>query len=669
MRVFNRLSVGARLAMAFAVLALVTASLGTLSIVSIGALDDAGESIRTQWIPGLQSVADLQDSLNDYRHGETNLALATDEDAMNEAERAMASALKRLRAAHESLGAQADRDEEIAYIGEFDKMLKVHLALSENLVALVHKHQATDAADLFTGDSDASFVRQKKLLNRLILVEAKGSQDATRDAASLARKAMPVMIAGAIVAVLLCLGAAISAFLGIARPLRRMTRAVSALAAGDTSADFQQGLNPRRADELAALSQALRILRDGVAERVRLQAEAEIERVGKDRRRAAMDEHTSGFGLAASGVMRSLEASATGMRSAAADMIDAVERTRDRAQSTAAGTDESARNLGAVAAAAEQMSSSVTEISRQVRHATGSIREAVVQSGSTQNKVTDLARIADRIGDVVQLISQIAGQTNLLALNATIEAARAGEAGRGFAVVAGEVKGLAAQTAKATGEIEQQIAEIRSATHAVVIAMREVGVRIGQVEGVAETIAIAVEQQALATKEIASSVQAVTLTTGEASAAMQEVSRIALLADAASRSVVASAESVTQTAGALQTEVTDFLASMGSARDDRRSYERTDGRGGTAHVSIAGAPALDAVVKDISRSGVAFHCNGESLAGSMVTATIAGVDHPIRGRVVRCGQGMVAVTFLQEPANLAAIDRAVEAITRLPAAA
>jgi len=310
------------------------------------------------------------------------------------------------------------------------------------------------------------------------------------------------------------------------------------------------------------------------------------ERAVEDRRQAAMEQHTQSFGSTAASAMHSLEASARDMRSAAADMINAVQRTRDSAQKTAAGADDSAQNLSAVAASAEQMSNSVVEISRQVALATATIREAVGHSGSTQDKVADLARTADRIGDVVQLISQIAGQTNLLALNATIEAARAGDAGRGFAVVAGEVKSLAAQTAKATGEIEQQIAEIRNATHVVVGAMREVGSRIGQVETVAESIAVAVEQQALATKEITGSVLAVTYTTSQANVAMQEVSNVALMADAASRSVVAAAEAVTGTASALQAEVNGFLTLMTSSGSQRHAWEtggRTGDRGNSAH--------------------------------------------------------------------------------------
>jgi uncharacterized protein YoxC len=312
------------------------------------------------------------------------------------------------------------------------------------------------------------------------------------------------------------------------------------------------------------------------------------ERDGQHERHAAIDQHTRSFSEAAAGVMRTLESSAGEMRSSGAELIDAVQRTRDSAQSTAAGSDDSTHNLNAVAAAVQQMSSSVTEISRQVSHATAAIREAVGHSGSTQEKVATLARTADRIGDVVQLISQIAGQTNLLALNATIEAARAGDAGKGFAVVAGEVKSLAAQTAKATGEIEQQIAEIRTATQTVVGAMKEVGSRIGQVETVAETIANAVEQQALATREIAISVQAVTDTTRQANVAMQDVSRIALVADTASRSVVSVAETVTNAATALQTEVNEFLRSMNNATTERPGAGRPDAPGIRALVRVGG---------------------------------------------------------------------------------
>ncbi len=392
------------------------------------------------------------------------------------------------------------------------------------------------------------------------------------------------------------------------------------------------------------------------------------ERSAKERRQTAMDQHTEMFGEAAAGVMQTLEASAGEMRSAGADLLDAVQRTRDNAQKTAAGADQSARNLNSVASAVELMSSSVAEISRQVGHATAAIRAAVGHSTSTQEKVATLARTADKIGDVVQLISQIAGQTNLLALNATIEAARAGDAGKGFAVVAGEVKGLAAQTAKATDEIEQQIAEIRTATHAVVGAMQEVGNRIGEVETVADTIATAVEQQALATKEIATSVETVARTTSQANDAMQDVSRVALIADTASKSVVSAAETVTRTATALQTEVSDFLTSIGNS-GERQTYERIDGRGTRSRLRIAGGHELDAAVRDISRSGAEVVCGQQASPGQEITMTLPGATLPIRGRVARAGDGEIAIMFLQDAANLVVLDRVLDGMGGLTAAA
>ena len=213
------------------------------------------------------------------------------------------------------------------------------------------------------------------------------------------------------------------------------------------------------------------------------------------------------------------------MRATADELSAAISRVHASATQTADGAETSSQNLASVASAAEQMSASVTEISQQVALVTASVREVVERSASTDAKVGNLSRAADRIGDVVQLISSLAGQTNLLALNATIEAARAGDAGKGFAVVASEVKALAAQTARATQDISQQVEAIRGATGEAVAAVRAVGVSIAKVDEVATVIAAAVEQQAATTRNIASSVQTVTHATGEASQAMREVCR------------------------------------------------------------------------------------------------------------------------------------------------
>ena len=162
---------------------------------------------------------------------------------------------------------------------------------------------------------------------------------------------------------------------------------------------------------------------------------------------------------------------------------------------------------GSVASAAEELSSSVVEISRQVQQSARMAGDAVSQARDTSFRVNELSKAASRIGDVVDLINTIAGQTNLLALNATIEAARAGEAGRGFAVVASEVKALAEQTAKATGEISQQIGGIQSATQDSVTAITEISDSIEKLSEISSAIAAAVEEQGAATQEIARNVQ------------------------------------------------------------------------------------------------------------------------------------------------------------------
>jgi methyl-accepting chemotaxis protein len=179
--------------------------------------------------------------------------------------------------------------------------------------------------------------------------------------------------------------------------------------------------------------------------------------------------------------------------------------------------------------------------------------------------VQGLAEAAQRIGDVVKLISDIASQTNLLALKATIEAARAGEAGKGFAVVASEVKNLASQTAKATDEIAQQIAGIQIATGAAVAAIREIGKSIGEMTAVSATIASAVEEQSASTKEISRNVQQAAVGTQGVTSNVAGVTQAAASTGTAADGVLAASDELAKQADALHREIDRFLENIRAA--------------------------------------------------------------------------------------------------------
>jgi methyl-accepting chemotaxis protein len=298
------------------------------------------------------------------------------------------------------------------------------------------------------------------------------------------------------------------------------------------------------ADTLHVFKDAL-IAKKAADEAAAADAEAKIERGRR------VDGITRNFENVIGEIVQTVSSASTQLEASAGTLSATAERAREVTTTVASASEEASANVQSVASATEELSSSVTEISRQVQESARMASGAVGQARTTNDRVSELSKAASRIGDVVELINTIAGQTNLLALNATIEAARAGEAGRGFAVVASEVKALAEQTAKATGEISQQIKEIS-----------------GTIERLAEissAIAAAVEEQGAATQEISRNVQQAARGTQQVSSNVTDVQRGAGETGAASSQVLSAAQSLSGDSHRLKLEVGKFLDSVRAA--------------------------------------------------------------------------------------------------------
>ncbi|KRP99099.1 chemotaxis protein [Bradyrhizobium yuanmingense] len=290
-----------------------------------------------------------------------------------------------------------------------------------------------------------------------------------------------------------------------------------------------------------------------------------VQRRAEAQRKADMTKLADGFEAAIGEIVETVSAAATELEASASTLSSTAGRAQELATVVASGSEAASSNVHSVASAAEEMSSSVREIGRQVQDSSRIASEAVSQAHATTERVSELSRAAARIGDVVELINAIAGQTNLLALNATIEAARAGEAGRGFAVVASEVKALAEQTAKATGEIGQQVGGIQAATQDSVSAIGEISGTIARLSEIASAIATAVQQQGAATQEIARNVQQAALGTQQVSSNVGDVQRGASETGSASTQVLSAAQMLSRDSNRLKLEVGKFLNSVRAA--------------------------------------------------------------------------------------------------------
>jgi methyl-accepting chemotaxis protein len=586
MRTFENLRIGTKLALTSALGILLVAAMIVAQTISNSHLRAINESLKGQQtiakdgidakasIRGMQidvrdvrlaaSAEEMKRALDDLARNEKSVGGFVDDMAQLSQSAANRQRMSKLKALAEEYGNKA---------GEIAKIRNEAIALAGNKP--VGNETSAETA-MRVAQLDAEAKRLAKEVTLPIAVEAESlansivdfakhsaetvSARSLEEAASAERNSLTI---GSAVALML-IGAAVLSYFLIARPIRALSGAMNELAAGNFSVVLP-GLG--RKDEVGDVASAVEKFKIVSEQKAREEAEAKAaeDRIAAERRRADMMKLADEFERAVGGIVNTVSTASTQLESSAGTLTSTASRAQEMATMVAAASEEASTSVQSVASATEELSASVGEISRQVQESARMAGEAVSQARGTTDRVGELSKAATRIGDVIELINTIAGQTNLLALNATIEAARAGEAGRGFAVVASEVKALAEQTAKATGEIGQQITSIQAATGDSVSAIGEISGTIERLSEISATIAAAIEEQGAATQEISRNVQQAAQGTQQVSSNIAEVERGASETGSASSQVLSAAQSLSGDSARLKDEVGRFLSTVRAA--------------------------------------------------------------------------------------------------------
>jgi methyl-accepting chemotaxis protein len=556
-----RFSIRAKISAVVASLLIAMPVMGALSVRQMYAINSSTVDIVSSWLPSVRVLGNLRAATITYRAIVRSHLLATNEAGKQAQEELLAKwtdILDKARKAYEPLITSA---EEHADYDEFSTNWATYLDGVKRVLVLSRKNQDAEARALHAEASLAG-VKADEALQRDVTLNSKGADAAGSRAEEGFSVALKMVLVSLLLAMIVGIGAAILLVRDVSAGIKSIVSPMQALGSGDLTAEVPHQGEPTEigtmADSLQIFKEAL-IAKKAADEASARDAEAKIERGRR------VDGITRDFEALIGELVGSLSSSSTALESSAGTLTSTAAQAQQLTTMVAAASEEASTNVQSVASATEEMASSVNEISRQVQESARMAGDAVDQARKTNDRVSELSKAAARIGDVVELINTIAGQTNLLALNATIEAARAGDAGRGFAVVASEVKALAEQTAKATGEIGQQITGIQDATQDSVNAIKEISGTIEKLSEISSTIAAAVEEQGAATQEISRNVQQAAQGTQQVSSHIVDVQRGAGETGSASTQVLSAAQSLSGDSSRLQLEVGKFLSSVRAA--------------------------------------------------------------------------------------------------------
>jgi methyl-accepting chemotaxis protein len=558
----SRLSIRAKIISVISFLLLAMASMGALSLLEMESIHANALDIRTNWLPSIRELGELRANTITYGIAVHAHLLAVDDAGKDAAEKTLDTVGQAIDKTRKSYETMISSPEEGRIYSAFSEQWTSYVAGVRDLLAASRKSGIKTGLDVNPAKVNQLGLTADESLRKAIALNDKGADTAGHAAAKNYKSALTIVVTIVSLALIFGVGVAIYLVRHISRAIASIVAPMRKLGAGDLSADIpHQG----EKNEVGSMADALQIFKTALIAKRTADEAAARDADAKIQRAQRVDTITGEFESMIGELVGSLSSSSTELEAAANTLTATAETTGRTSGEAAAASQEVSSNVQSVASATEEITSSVHEIGRQVHEASRVASDAVRQAEQTDSNITELSQAAGRIGDVVKLITAVAEQTNLLALNATIEAARAGDAGRGFAVVASEVKTLAAQTAKATDEISTQIADIQSATHDSVKAIREIGTTIKLISEISSAIAAAVEEQGAATQEIARNVQQAAQRSGEVASSITEVSRGAGETGSASSQVLSSAQMLSTESTRLKMEVEKFLHTVRAA--------------------------------------------------------------------------------------------------------
>jgi methyl-accepting chemotaxis protein len=448
-----RLSIRAKITIVVSLLLLAMSAMGGLAVKQMFSINRDTTDVVKNWLPSVRVLGELRAASITYRAVVRAHILASDDAGKKAQEEILArysTALDKARAAYEPM---ITSPEEKAIYTEFAKYWTEYVAGVQKVLVLSRKNEGNEARD-FNSTMTQIGVKADDALQKDVDLNNAGANAAGDHAVETFDSAIKIVIAALVLAVIGGVVAAALLIRDVAAGISSIIMPMKALGTGDLTANVpHQG----EKTEIGAMADSLQVFKQALIDKRAADQAAAVDAEAKIERGRRVDSITRNFESMIGEIVETVSSASTELEASAGTLTATAERSQELTTSVAAASEEASTNVQSVASATEEMASSVNEISRQVQESANIANQAVDQARKTNDRVSELAVAASRIGDVVELINNIAGQTNLLALNATIEAARAGEAGRGFAVVASEVRSLAQRSSQAAKDITNLI--------------------------------------------------------------------------------------------------------------------------------------------------------------------------------------------------------------------